>query len=327
MSDTAPVRPGEELPLDALSRYVGEPVAVEQFPGGHSNLTYLVKTRSMEYVLRRAPLGPIPPRAHDMAREYAILKALHPVFPPAPRVYSLCEDPGVLGAVFYLMERRRGRILRNPAGIEGSAVSEAFVHCLATLHAIDIDASGLSALGKPDGFLDRQVAGWTDRWWKAETPDRPDAGTVIEYLSSSKPQSPAPSIVHNDYKLDNVMFDDALMRVVAVLDWEMTTVGDPLADLGLTLCYWTIGSAYAAPEGPGWYTREQVIARYAELTERDVRRIGWYETLGVFKLAVILQQIYVRWVRGHTHDERFRSFGERVRMLVDRAVKMTESAL
>ena len=181
-------------------------------------------------------------------------------------------------------------------------------------------------IGKPEGFLDRQVSGWTDRWWKAETPDRPDAGTVIEYLSSSKPQSPAASIVHNDYKLDNVMFNDDLTRVEAVLDWEMTTVGDPLADLGLTLCYWTIGSAYAAPEGPGWYTREQLIERYAALTGRDVSRIGWYETLGVFKLAVILQQIYVRWVRGQTRDERFRNFGERVRMLVDRAVKMAESA-
>jgi aminoglycoside phosphotransferase (APT) family kinase protein len=325
MSDTAAVRAGEELPLDALARYLGEPVEVEQFPGGHSNLTYLVRTKTSEYVLRRPPHGPVPPKAHDMAREYAILKALHPVFPPAPRVHSLCEDTSVIGAVFYLMERRRGRILRNPAGVAGGAVSEEFVRCLAQLHAIDIVANGLTAIGKPEGFLDRQVSGWTERWWKAETPDRPDASAVIEYLSSSKPASPAPAIVHNDYKLDNVMFDDGLTRVVAVLDWEMTTVGDPLADLGLTLCYWTIGSAYAAPEGPGWYTRQRLIERYAELTNRDVARIGWYETLGVFKLAVILQQIYVRWVRGQTRDERFRNFGERVRMLVDRAVKMAES--
>jgi aminoglycoside phosphotransferase (APT) family kinase protein len=326
MPDTAVVRPGEEIPLDALARYIGEPVEVEQFPGGHSNLTYLVRTPSLEYVLRRAPLGPVPPKAHDMAREYSILKALSPLFPPAPRVYSLCEDTSVIGAVFYLMERRRGRILRNPAGTEGGAVSEAFVDCLSELHAIDIQATGLAAIGRPEGFLDRQVSGWTERWCKAETPDRPDARAAIEYLASSKPESPVPTVVHNDYKLDNVMFDEGLTRVAAVLDWEMTTVGDPLADLGLTLCYWTIGSAYDAPRGPGWYTREQLIDRYATLTGRDVRRIGWYETLGVFKLAVILQQIYVRWVQGHTADERFRDFGARVKMLVDRAVKMAESA-
>ena len=326
MPETAPVRPGEELPLDSLARYFGERVEAEQFPGGHSNLTYLVRTRSTEYVLRRAPLGPVPPKAHDMAREFAILKTLHPVFAAAPQVYALCEDPGVIGATFYLMERRRGTILRSPAGIAGDRISQAFIGCLAELHAIDIDTTGLRVLGKPEGFLDRQVSGWTERWWKADTPDRPDASNVIAYLMSSKPDSPAPTVVHNDFKLDNLMFDDGLSRVEAVLDWEMTTVGDPLADLGLTLCYWTIGSAYAAPAGPGWFSREELIARYAELTGRDVGRVGWYETLGVFKLAVILQQIYVRWVRGQTADERFRDFGGRIRMLIERANAMAESA-
>lgn len=320
--DTAPVRAGEELPLEALSRWWGEPVEVEQFPGGHSNLTYLLKTRSGEYVLRRAPLGPVPPKAHDMAREYGILAALNPRFPPAPRVLRLCEDPAVIGATFYVMERRRGTILRNPAGVEAkraTAASAAFTDCLAALHEIYLDG-----IGKPEGFLDRQVSGWSERWAKADTPDRPDMTPAIEYLRATIPVSGAPAIVHNDYKLDNVMLSEDLSRVEAVLDWEMTTVGDPLADLGLTLCYWTIGSAYQAPEGPGWYSRERLIERYAARTGRDVSRIGWYETLGVFKLAVILQQIYVRWMRGQTRDERFANFGPRVRFLAEKANALAE---
>lgn len=327
MSDTAPVRAGEELPLDRLSAWFGETVAVEQFPGGHSNLTYLLRAASGEYVLRRAPLGPVPPKAHDMAREFGILRALHPVFPYAPRVVRLCEDSGVIGAVFYVMERRVGTIFRNPLDVPDAAaarrISEAFVDCLVDLHAIDLQTSGLIAIGKPDGFLDRQVGGWTERWMRAETPDRPDASRVIDYLKTTIPVSRDASVVHNDYKLDNVMLTPDLARVAAVLDWEMTTVGDPLADLGLTLCYWTIGSAYDAPRGEGWFTREELIERYAAKTGRDVSRVRWYEALGVFKLAVILQQIYVRYVRGQTSDERFRDFGPRVRFLVERAEALT----
>ncbi len=321
-ADSQPVRPGEELPVDSLAAWLGEPVQVEQFPGGHSNLTYLLRG-SREYVLRRAPLGPLPPKAHDMAREFHILRLLHPVFPFAPQVFRLCEDPSVIGAVFYLMERRRGRILRNPAELRDTSialrVSQSLVDCLVDLHAIDLGATGLLAIGKPDGFLERQVAGWSDRWAKADTPDRPDLDDVIAWLRSEMPVSPAPSIVHNDYKLDNVMLRGDYSGVEAVLDWEMTTVGDPLADVGLSLCYWTIGSAYAAPEGGGWFTRDQWIERYAHRTGRDLSRINWYETLGVFKLAVILQQIYVRWFRGQTRDERFRDFGSRVAMLAAHA--------
>jgi aminoglycoside phosphotransferase (APT) family kinase protein len=323
MSDTAPVRAGEELPLDRLSAWFGEAVSVEQFPGGHSNLTYLLRAASGEYVLRRAPLGPVPPKAHDMAREFSILRALHPVFPYAPRVVRLCEDADVIGAVFYVMERRVGTIFRNPLDVPDAAaarrISEAFVDCLVDLHAIDLHSSGLIAIGKPEGFLDRQVGGWSERWLRADTPDRPDAARVIDYLKTTIPASRDASVVHNDYKLDNVMLTPDLTQVAAVLDWEMTTVGDPLADLGLTLCYWTIGSAYDAPRGEGWFTREELIERYALKTGRDVSRVRWYEALGVFKLAVILQQIYVRYVRGQTADARFRDFGPRVRFLIERA--------
>ena len=323
-AETAPVRPGEELPIEKLSAWLGENCTVAQFPGGHSNLTYLVRTPSTEYVLRRAPLGPVPPKAHDMAREYRLLEALHPRFPQAPRVYRLCEDLDVIGAVFYLMERRHGVIVRDPRSVTGGqarAMSEAFVARLAELHGIYLDG-----VGKPEGFLDRQVSGWSERWLKAETPDRPDMTAVMDYLRTTIPESGSPSIVHNDYKLDNVMFTPDLSAIEAILDWEMTTVGDPVADLGLSLCYWTIGSAYAAPDGAGWFSRDELIARYASLTGRDVSRIAWYETLGVFKLAVILQQIYVRWVRGQTRDERFRDFGPRVAFLAARATALAERA-
>jgi aminoglycoside phosphotransferase (APT) family kinase protein len=318
--ETAPVRPGEELPLDRLSAYVGEPVEVSQFPGGHSNLTYLLRTPSAEYVLRRAPLGPVPPKAHDMAREFRLLEALSPRFAEAPRVFRLCEDTAVIGAVFYLMERRRGVIVREPGDLDAAQAhraSQALVDRLAALHEIYLEG-----FGKPDGFLARQVSGWSERWFLADTPDRPDLAAVVRYLSSSIPESGPPAVVHNDYKLDNVMFHPDFTRVEAVLDWEMTTTGDPLADVGLSLCYWTIGSAYMAPKGSGWYTREDFLHRYALSTGRDVAGISWYETLGVFKLAVILQQIYVRWVRGQTRDERFGHFGERVRFLAEQAREM-----
>lgn len=327
MPDTAPVRSGEELDTASLSKWLGEEVQIEQFPGGHSNLTYLLRTKDAEYVLRRAPMGPVPPKAHDMAREYGILKAIHTVFPPAPNVVRLCEDFSVIGAVFFLMERRCGVIWRNPAEVTDPALrarlSESFVDTLVRLHAVDLHSNGLLKLGRPEGFLERQVSGWSDRWQRADTPDRPDMSAVMKYLATTLPVSPAPSIVHNDYKLDNVMFrDDG--AVAAVLDWEMTTIGDPVADLGLTLCYWSLGGAYGAAEGEGWHSREQIVARYAAATGRDVGRVGWYETLGVFKLAVILQQIYVRYVRGQTNDERFAEFNVRIAMLAERARTLAE---
>ena len=338
--DTAAVRAGEQLNAGALEDFlrgklpgVEDGLAIEQFPGGHSNLTYCLKAGSREYVLRRGPLGPVAPKAHDMAREFRVLQAVHPLFPPAPEVYMLCEDPSVIGAVFFLMERRHGVVLRDeiPAEIArqpdyAARLSDAFLDCLVALHAIDIDAHGLRALGKPDGFLERQVHGWADRWQRAKTEELPEMDRVIAWLGSHMPAPAAPTLVHNDYKLDNVMYRAADAGCVeAVLDWEMTTVGDPLADLGLTLCYWTtaadpeVASAGvpAISAGPGWRTRDQLVQRYARATGRSVDRLAWYETLGVFKLAVILQQIFFRFHRGQTNDERFRHFDRRVRKLVE----------
>jgi aminoglycoside phosphotransferase (APT) family kinase protein len=208
------------------------------------------------------------------------------------------------------------------------------IDCMVRMHGIDISGKGLAAMGKPEGFIERQVRGWADRWNRAKTEEMPTMDRVIQWLADRLPISPGPTLVHNDYKLDNLMLRlGAIDQVEAVLDWEMTTVGDPLADVGLTLCYWTWATApqvraraiSAITSEPGWYTREQFIERYAQRTGRDLTHIGYYEVLGIFKLAVILQQIYYRFHRGQTKDTRFQNFGERVRGLVDLAGSLVET--
>ena len=344
-SDTSAVRPGEELNGSALEHYLHQNlpeasagVQIEQFPNGHSNLVYLVRTERREYVLRRPPLGPVAPKAHDMAREYRVLHAVHPYFREAPRVFLLCEDPSVIGSTFFLMERRRGLVIRDSIPRELAAipdyqqqVSEAFIDCLVRLHSIDVSQPALSSLGKPAGFVERQVRGWSERWSRAKTEELPEMDRIVRWLHDSLPPSVDVTLVHNDYKLDNVMLrPDG--QVEAVLDWEMATIGDPLADLGLTMCYWTWASV-AAEDDPhpatpgltaqaGWYTRDQFLERYAERTGRDLTHIRYHEILGIFKLAVILQQIFYRFHRGQTQDERFRTFDRRVRGLIRLAASL-----
>ena len=343
--DTAPVRPGEEIDVAALSDCLRGKIEgaeggimVEQFPAGHSNLTYLLRIKGSEYVLRRGPLGPVAPHAHDMAREFRVLQMLHPHFPEAPRVFHLCADRAPLGAAFFVMERRHGFILRDKLPLELATlpnypqrVSEAFIDCLIRLHAIDITKTGLAVLGKPAGFLERQVGGWTDRWIRCKTDDLPQMDRVIRWLRDRRPPSPAPTVVHNDYKLDNVMLRRSADSIEVVLDWEMATVGDPLSDLGLSLCYWAWAEAPQPGSGqtalttrPGWYSRDQFVERYATKTGRDLSGIGYYEVLGMFKLAVILQQIYFRFRRGQTQDARFQHFDARVKNLVELASSLLE---
>lgn len=340
-ADTAAVRSGEELNRAALSNYLAEKLhgaanlTIEQFPGGHSNLTYLLRTPAREYVLRRGPLGPVAPKAHDMAREYMVLKAVHPYFDAAPEVFHLCEDTSIIGAVFFIMERRRGIVVRDRIPEELSAfvnyperVSRGFVDCLVELHAVDIEKHGLISLGKPAGFLERQVRGWFERWKGAKTGEIPAMDRLIQWLTDHLPASPAATLVHNDFKLDNLMLDAKDPgRVEAVLDWEMATVGDPLVDLGLVLCYWSQpsdpgGVKASLTSQPGWFTRDQLIGRYAERTGGDVSRINYYEVFALFKLAVVLQQIYVRFHRGQTQDERFRHFDKRVQSLIEEAIAL-----
>jgi aminoglycoside phosphotransferase (APT) family kinase protein len=344
--ESAAVREGEQIDAHALAAYLRgrlegfeSGLTLRQFPGGHSNLTYLLEAGGREYVLRRPPLGPVAPKAHDMAREYHVLRAVHPLFPQAPRAFLLCDDVSVIGATFFIMERRRGLVLRrevpDPFADDpdfGRRVSEAFVDCLAALHAVDVSQV---ALGKPAGFLARQVSGWAERWQRAQTETLPLMDELISWLTERLPKSPPPTLVHNDYKLDNLMLDAGDPgRVEAVLDWEMTTAGDPLVDLGCVLCYWPeAGDPAVRREAlseittrPGWFTRSQIVERYARSTGRDVSGLGYYEVFGIFKVAVVLQQIYFRYRRGQTRDERFRNFDERVRGLVEVAAAVAERA-
>ncbi len=346
VSDTIAVRADERFDLEVLRRYLdgrlGEVEAVEQFAGGHSNLTYLLRCAGgKEYVLRRPPLGPVAPKAHDMPRECRVLQAVHPVFPLAPKPVLLCEDPAVIGAVFYVMERRRGLVVRREMPVEFAGdpenpgrISEAMVDTLADLHAIDVEKSGVIGIGKPQGFVERQVAGWTDRWQRAKTSDVPAIARVVDWLRARIPPATRPALVHNDYKLDNVMLDAAdPRRVVAVLDWEMATVGDPLVDLGLLLCYWSeAGDAEVRRDSisgvtalPGWYTRAQVVERYAARTGCDLAHIRFYETFALFKVAVVLQQIFFRYHKGQTQDVRFADFDKRVAGLADAALEVIHS--
>jgi aminoglycoside phosphotransferase (APT) family kinase protein len=341
-SETRPVRSSENLDWQRLAGYLrrelpdldpGE-MEVEQFPGGHSNLTYLLRFGSRELVLRRPPFGPVPPRAHDMARESRVLAAVHPHFPLAPRPYLLCEDTSVIGAVFYVMERRRGLVIRTeePAPVAGdpelrARISGSIVDTLADLHAIDVNAHGLDSLGKPAGFVARQIRGWTERWHGAKTSDVPEMETLAAWLEQHIPADPPrPSLVHGDYKLDNVMLDEERPdQLAGVFDWEMSALGDPLVDVGILLCYWVHvaeanDSAIATvTTRPGWFGREAILERYASRSGRNVDAIALaialYEVFAVFKLAVVLQQIYARYVRKQTDDPRFAALGDRVALL------------
>ncbi len=345
--DTASVRPDERFDADALDRYLGGrlpgatgPLVVEQFPGGHSNLTYLLRYGDREFVVRRPPLGPVAPRAHDMSRECLVLSALWKVFPPAPRPYLFCEDPSVIGAPFYVMERRRGIIIRREWPPEFGndpatrrKVSEAIVDVMVALHAVDYTAIGLGSLGKPEGFVQRQVKGWAERWERARDREIPAITELARWLAGRIPTPTDATLVHGDLKLDNTMLDLADPGgVVAVLDWEMCTLGDPLVDLGQLLCYWTeAGDPHSRRESviqitalPGFFTREQIVQRYAEKTGRDISKIAFYEAFALYKTAVVVQQIYIRWKRGQTKDERFASFGPRVVALAEAALALVQ---
>lgn len=336
--DTRPVRASEQLDWERLAEYLRRELGVQgemtvsQFPGGHSNLTYDLAFGDFELVLRRPPFGPVPPRAHDMAREARVLAAVHPHFPLAPKPLLLCEDTSIIGSVFYVMERRRGLVIRTqePPSFDADIrrrVSESMIDTLKALHAIDVAAHGLDSLGKPAGFVARQIKGWTERWHGAKTSDVPDMESLAQWLDARIPADPArPALVHGDYKLDNVMLDaNDPSRIVGVFDWEMSAIGDPLVDLGILLCYWVhaAGDEDAIPsvtKRPGWFTRDEILDRYGCTSDE----IAVYEVFAVFKLAVVIQQIYARFVRGQTDDPRFAPLGARVTDLARIAMSLAE---
>jgi len=326
---TKPVRDGEQLDLAALDAYLEQHVeglsgalSVEQFPSGYSNLTYLLRKGDTELVLRRPPHGAQVKSGHDMGREHRVLSGLQGVYPLAPRPLAYCEDPGVLGAPFYVMERRRGIILRKKIpralGVGPDtlhAMCGTLVDELGALHAIDLEQAGLGSLGRPEGYVQRQVEGWIGRFDRAKTSEVPEIDQLGAWLRENlPPPSGEATLVHNDYKFDNVMLDpEDLTRIVAVLDWEMCTVGEPLMDLGTLLGYWVQADddprwqamAFGPTTTPGAMTRQELVARYGEVTGRDVSGMLYYYCFALLKIAGIVQQIYYRYAQGHTKDPRF----------------------
>jgi aminoglycoside phosphotransferase (APT) family kinase protein len=343
------VRPGEELNLSKLEPYLRGhfpdetgPLSLQQFPSGHSNLTYLVVLGEREMVLRRPPLGSKVKTAHDMSREYRVLSKLHAFYPAAPKVLLYCDDASVLGSPFYLMELIRGIIIRRdpPAGLLFTAetarqLSESFIDNLARLHALDHAEIGLAEIGKPQGYLERQVRGWIERYLGSKTHDHPEVEKISEWMPQHIPSTGNASLIHNDYKYDNVVLDPAnITKIVGVLDWEMATIGDPLSDLGTTLAYWV------DPQDPdemqkihwcpsthaGSLTRAQLVERYARTTGRDVSDMVFYLAFARFKVAVIVQQIYYRYHQGMTKDPRFASMPEVVKALLRASLHSAETS-
>ena len=307
------------------------PATLQQFQGGASNLTFQLTVGDREMILRRPPAGTKPRSGHDMAREFQVLTALHGHF-PVPRPLAYCEDAALIGAPFYVMEKLRGVILRrdpprelryDPAQARQLCLN--LVDTLIRLHAIDYAAIGLGELGKPEGYVGRQVGGWCDRFQKAWTDDVPRCEELMDWLHLHRPpDSTRPAIIHNDYRFDNVVLDPRdNLTIIGVLDWEMCTLGDPLMDLGSALAYWVqpgdappMQAVRMQPSNlPGMLTREQIADHYGEKTGRDIPNLDFYYVFGLFRLAVIAQQIYYRWKLGQTKNPRFQSFGMFVAVL------------
>jgi aminoglycoside phosphotransferase (APT) family kinase protein len=341
--EVADVRPGEQLDWAAVEGWLrahlpadldlSGSLEVLQFPHGAANLTYLIRFGPTELVLRRPPFGTLAPGAHDMAREYRVLSRLWTVFDKAPRAYAFCDDRTVAGSDFFVMERRRGEVIRGviPPSMRhhpdvGRRVGLALVDAMAQLHLLDPDDCGLGDLGRPDGFVARQVAGWKKRWDLVADPRWDEAMTDLHRrLEASLPTSPRVSFVHNDLKVDNAMVDpDDPDRVVALFDWDMTTLGDPLVDVGTMLNYWPDPSdppdvRRASHEGMnrmGLPPRGEVAVRYGERTGIDTSGVAWYEAFAQWKTATVVQQLHHRWEVGDSTDGRMETIADSIPLLV-----------
>ncbi len=343
------IREGEDLDKSKLEEYLRDNIKglegeleIRQFPRGYSNLTYLVKAGEKEMVLRRPPAGRKARSAHDMNREYRMISSLKPVFPYCPDTVLYCEDLSVMGTEFYIMERIRGIILRKdlPDNLtfspeDAGKLCRNMVEVLKQLHEVDYEKISLADYGKPERYIQRQVEGWSRRYRDARTLDAPDFENVMEWLHENIPgDCSRPSIIHNDYKFDNLVLNpDNPTEIIGVLDWEMSTMGDPLMDLGSSLAYWVERND---PEGmqlirmlpttmEGAFTRKEIISYYSEITERDTGSFTFYYCFGLFRLAVIAQQIYYRYYHGQTKDPRFKSLIFAVKVLEERADSVIES--
>ena len=342
------VRADEAFDVDAVDEVLNDEIpglsgqpTVRQFGGGKANLTYLLDYGDRELVLRRPPLGPVAEKAHDMKREYTVLARLHDAYPLAPRALAYCGNKDVIGAEFFVMERRTGVVVRENmpeayADIEDAPqrMSFALIDALADLHAVDFEAIGLGDLGQPDGFIERQIEGWHTRWHAAKHEDVPVMDAVADWLRDHMPEETDAALVHNDYKLDNLMLDpDDPGTPVAVFDWDMCTLGDPLSDLGALLTYWVQTTDPAPfqqfatmPVDERFPNRRELVERYAERSGRDLGDIRFYHALGLFRLTVIVAQIYIRYKRGQTQDQRFAALGPMIGITAQAAHDMATGA-
>jgi len=351
--DTISVRKGEELDLIVLEKFLrenleslpGNPLEILQFSAGHSNLTYQLKMGDWEAVLRRPPLGPVAPKAHDMEREFKILTELNPVFSVAPKPFLFSENQTIVGSPFFLMERKNGTVIDTSFPEEVDVrkelcqhLSEVMVEKLVELHAIDYKQTGLAEISKPEGFMERQVHGWISRYERAKTDEIAVVDSLKKWLVEHTPKKHESTIIHYDYKFNNAMFNKQLTEMVGLFDWEMTTVGDPLADLGVAMSYWNqnddpellingLGKAPVTAEYEGFFTRNEFINLYAKKSGRDITNFNFYLTFAYFKLAVIGQQIYFRYKKGQTNDHRFANFNHFVKNLILHAANIADEKL
>lgn len=339
------VRKGDELDLAAVDTYLRQQIpglegspGVKQYPGGASNLTYLIQYANRDLILRRPPGGQKARGAHDMVREARIMQALKPVYPYVPEVLALCQDEAVLGCDFYVMQRLVGIIPRQdfPPGLELSperthALCVNVIDKLVELHQVDVKAAGLASLGKGEGYVSRQIGGWSERLRNAHTPDNKDFAEVIAWLEAKKPAGEvAITLIHNDYRFDNVVLAPEDLSVIGVLDWEMATLGDPLMDLGNSLAYWVQADddpvfqmmRRQPTNAPGMLTRDEVIAYYGEKTGWKVDNFDFYLVYGLFRLAGIAQQIWYRYYHQQTTNPAFAQFGPMVNYLEQRCLDL-----
>ncbi|UOF92359.1 phosphotransferase family protein [Fodinisporobacter ferrooxydans] len=342
MTEQGLIQVREELNWKSIEHHIrsnipnlaNEAMSVRQFSAGYSNLTYLLKIGDWEAVFRRSPLGPIPPKAHDMEREFKILQSVNPVFPLAPKPYLFCNDAAIMERPFYIMERKTGVVLDDsiPTEYEKTEetyqqISKSIIQTLVQLHEINYTKTKLTELARPDGYLERQVLGWIKRYHAAMTDEITIVQEIEQWLIANIPKYTRPTIVHNDFKLNNLMLaSDNPGITVGVFDWEMSTVGDPLTDLGSAIAYWVEAGEPATgltsiTTLPGFLKRRDLVELYAEKSGRDVSNIDYYLTFAFYKVAVILQQIYYRWKQGQTSDNRFEKLGMGVNNLMELSIR------
>jgi len=337
--NTIEVSKEEALQLDNLKQFLYEHhlikdvksgIETRRFAGGFSNLTYLLKIENKEYVLRRPPFGAVK-RGHDMNREYKVLSNLYEAFSKIPKVHVFTQDNPIIGGPFYIMEKANGIILdykeaknRNISPSDFKTISNTWLDTFVELHQVDYNAAGLSDLGKPDGYIERQITNWSKQYEKAKTDSIPESEKVINWLQNNQPKETSSSLIHNDFKYDNVMFkDDSWKEINTVLDWEMCTLGDPLMDLGTSLSYWiTEDDMDALKRGlpsptlfNGNPSRTEIVDLYSKKSGRQIHDLVFYYVYGLFKLSVIVQQIYFRYHKGYTTDKRFEYLNKHTQLL------------